>query len=110
MLGLAPDEATQHKVVQFLLHDIAVKHNNHFSSGIVGLRAMLELLPKLGFADVALSMLLRTDYPSFGYEIKNAIEPATTVWELFDAPFEGASMNSRECSGQLLTQSANALL
>eukprot|EP01043_Picozoa_sp_COSAG02_P062111 COSAG02_NODE_8491_length_2551_cov_2.682300_3_plen_369_part_00 len=109
VLGLAPDEATQHRVVQFLLRDIAVKHHNHFSSGIVGLRAVLELLPKLGHADVALSMLLTTDYPSFGYEIKNTIEPATTVWELFDAPFEGSSMNSRTSSSQSLAQSSHAL-
>ena len=56
---------------------------------------MLEALPKLGRADVALSMLLRTDYPSFGYQVTNSLEPATTVWELFDAPEEGGSMDSR---------------
>ena len=57
VLGLAPDEATQHRVVQFLLADIAVKHHSHFSSGIVGLRAILELLPKLGQADVRLDSI-----------------------------------------------------
>ena len=40
-------------------------------------------------------MLLGTDYPSFGYQVKNALEPATTIWELFDAPEEGGSMDSR---------------
>ena len=32
-------------------------------------------------------------YPSFGYEILDADEPATTVWELWDGPFEGPGMN-----------------
>ena len=53
-------------MLDYLLNDIMVKHRNHTTSGIVGVRAMLEALPKLGRADVALSILLRTDYPSFG--------------------------------------------
>lgn len=94
LLGLAPDADTEHRVTQFLLDDIR-KHGNHSTSGIVGLRAILEALPMSGHADVALSMLLRTDYPSFGYQAMNTIEPATTIWEVYDAPFEGASMDSR---------------
>ena len=67
-------------VEEYLLRDIMVTHKNHTTSGIVGLRAMFELLPKLGKADVGLAMLLRRDYPSFGYEVTNSLEPATTIW------------------------------
>ena len=92
---LPPDEPEADQVLSYLLSDIMVTHRNHSSSGIVGLRAMLEFLPSVGRADVALAILLRRDYPSFGYEATNALEPATTMWELYDAPQEGASMNSR---------------
>ena len=95
LLGLTANEEQEQTVLDYLLNDIIVKHRNHTTSGIVGVRAMLEALPKLGRADVALSILLRTDYPSFGYEVTNSLEPATTIWELFDAPEEGASMDSR---------------
>ena len=95
LLGLTASDEEEQAVLDFVLRDIMTKHKNHTTSGIVGVRAMLEALPKLGRADVALSMLLRTDYPSFGYEVTNSLEPATTIWELFDGPEEGGSMDSR---------------
>lgn len=90
-----PESSDRQLVLDFLLRDIILTHQNHTTSGILGLRALFEVLPRLGFADVALAMLLRDDYPSFGYQIKHPMEPATTTWELFDAPLEGRSMNSR---------------
>ena len=36
--------------------------------------------------DVALKMLNVTAYPSFGFQIKNKLEPATSLWESYDAP------------------------
>jgi hypothetical protein len=71
------------------------RHANHSTTGIVGLRFLLELLADGGMADVALAILQRTDYPSFGWAINHPLEPATTTWELYDAPQEGPSMNSR---------------
>lgn len=35
-------------------------------------------------------------YPSFGYEINNVFEPATTVWELWNSDTTGPGMNSRK--------------
>ena len=70
-------------------------HAYHSTSGIVGLRALFEALPRLGHAEVAVRMLLRKDYPSFGFELTNSIEPATTIWELYDGYAEGGSMVSR---------------
>jgi hypothetical protein len=37
----------------------------------------------------------QTTYPSWGYMITNPTEPATTLWELWNAPSQGPSMNSR---------------
>ena len=35
-------------------------------------------------------------YPSYGYEILSPVEPATTIWELWDSDAEGPGMNSRD--------------
>jgi len=58
---------------------------------------MLEVLSLNGRSDVAIALNLQTTYPSFGYMIQGEgnAEPATTVWELWDADKEGPSMNSR---------------
>ena len=79
------------------MNDLSVIHRNHSTSGIVGLKAGYELLIRLGRSDLALQQLLRTDYPSFGFEIQGDgnPEPATTIWELYDAHLEGPSMDSR---------------
>ena len=92
--GVVPE---QHRsaVLAGLVDDITMTHANHTTCGILGLRFGLDVLAEAGRADVALAMLLRTDYPSYGWALRHPIEPATTVWELFDAPLEGPSMNSR---------------
>jgi hypothetical protein len=46
--------------------------------------------------DLAVTMLSDTTYPSYGYMFNNPRETnATTLWELWNAPFEGDGMNSR---------------
>ena len=47
---------------------------------------MFEALAKVNRTDVALRMLNVTDYPSFGYQITNGMEPATSLWESYDVP------------------------
>lgn len=56
---------------------------------------MLEALSHLGRADVGVTMLQQTEYPSFGWMLTNPYEPATTIWELWDAHQQGPGMNSR---------------
>jgi alpha-L-rhamnosidase len=48
------------------------------TTGILGTQFILDVLSDTGFADLAFGLLLRTDYPSWGYMIRNG---ATTVWE-----------------------------
>jgi len=38
----------------------------------------------------------QTTYPSWGYMIYNDIEPATTLWELWDTPTGNPGMDSRD--------------
>ena len=51
-------------------------------------RAFLQALAKVNRTDVALRMLLATEYPSYGYNIVVNEEHATSLWESWD----GSSM------------------
>lgn len=50
----------------------------HVSSGIIGCQWLMRGLTDNGRADIAYQMLLKTDYPGFGYMIEKG---ATTIWE-----------------------------
>ena len=95
-LRIVPQADTD-AVLASYVKDIMVTHDVHTTAGIVGLKFGLEALTMYGRTDVALAMALQDTYPSFGYmaQGKGNPEPATTVWELWDAPYEGDGMNSR---------------
>ena len=90
-------EADTDAVLAAYVHDIMVTHAAHTTAGIVGWKFGMEALTMYGRTDVGLAVALQDTYPSFGYmaQGKGNPEPATTVWELWDAPFEGPAMNSR---------------
>lgn len=93
-LGVVP-ESEKDAVVQNLLSHITSK-NGTWSGGIINNRFMFDVLHDNGHGDVALAMLKRRDYPSYGYMYFNEFEPAREcMWELPDAPFQGTGMNSR---------------
>lgn len=93
-LGVVP-ASEQAAVVKNLLGKIAAK-NNTWSGGIINNRFLFDVLHDHGAADVALGMLQRKTYPSYGYMYFNEYEPAREcMWELPDAPFQGTGMNSR---------------
>lgn len=93
-LGAVPD-SEKAAIVQNLLDHIAAK-NGTWSGGIINNRFLFDVLYDNGHGDVALSMLKRRDYPSYGYMYFNELEPAKEcMWELPDAPFQGIGMNSR---------------
>ena len=81
-------------IASYLAADIA-KHAGHVSVGILGMKYLGRALCATGNADIAVTMMLKTDYPSFGWTFNHPDEPATTLWELWNAPTEGPSMNSR---------------
>lgn len=97
LLGIVPSKLRA-KVVDYAVDDIVNTNGMHTTSGILGIKAMLEVLTNEGRTDVALAMLQQDSYPSFGYMLKggaSGYEPATTLWELWDADVQGPSMNSR---------------
>lgn len=70
------EKATAFKV---LLRQIA-KAENHMSVGVLGGRVIFHVLSENGKADLALEMITRPDYPSYGNWLENG---ATTLWERF---------------------------
>ena len=82
-------------VLARLVRNIDELHANHTTSGIIGFRHVMDVLSENGFADIALAIMTGTSYPSFGYQILNRYEPATTVWELWQSDTTGPRMNSR---------------
>ncbi len=70
--------------------------NNHLTTGFLGTPWLLPALSSIGRDDLAYSMLLLKDYPSWGYEIEQG---ATTMWERWnsimpDGSFGPVEMNS----------------
>ena len=93
---MAPPEKAA--VLARLVQNVATLHGNHSTSGITGFRYVADVLSANGFGDIAFAIMTQTDYPSFGYQILNKYEPATTLWELWDSDVQYSSlhpMNSR---------------
>ena len=98
VLALAlPDVVPDHLrgvVVDYLVTDINRK-GNHVTTGIVSTAQIYPILSDNGHHDLALQLISSITYPSYGYMFNNPYENATTLWELWNTPFEGPKMNSR---------------
>ena len=92
--GVVPSELRE-GVEEKLVSDLVDTHKYHATTGIIGMKYMLEVLSHLGKTDVAVRMMQQREYPSFGYMLTNPHEPATTVWELWNSDQAGPGMNSR---------------
>jgi hypothetical protein len=84
-LGVTPAALVPQVVENFVTQLASVEHRMD-SIGFIGVRYIFEALAMVNRTDVALKMLHVTDYPSFGYQITNTMEPATSLWESYDAP------------------------
>ena len=96
-LGIVP-EPLKAQVLAYPVDDIVRTHGRHTTSGILGIKAAFEVLSAAGRTDVVLAMLAEDGYPSYGYMLRGGklgAEPATTLWELWDADVQGPGMNSR---------------
>jgi hypothetical protein len=87
-LGMVP-EGLEATIVGNLLNDIR-KRGNSLSGGDVGFRYLLMALTKFDQPEAVASMLLKTDNPSYGYQVAHG---ATTLTELWDGPTFGLSQN-----------------
>lgn len=79
VLGLVPPQ-DRADVLQHLIADIRA-HNNHVTAGDVGFHYVVEALQDNGASNVLLDMLLRTDNPSYGYQLKQGATSLTEAWD-----------------------------
>ena len=78
VVGLTP-EADRGAVLAQLIADIRA-HNNHVTAGDIGFHYVVDALMDNGASDVLLDMLLRTDSPSYGYQVAQGATALTEAW------------------------------
>jgi alpha-L-rhamnosidase len=78
-LGLVP-EVDRAAVLQSLIADIRA-HNNHVTAGDVGFHYVVDALTENGASDILLDMLLRTDSPSYGYQLTQGATALAEAWD-----------------------------
>jgi alpha-L-rhamnosidase len=76
-LGIVP-EPNRQGVLDSLIDDILHKRRGHLHVGVVGLTAAMDSFTDLGRGDVLYRVATATDYPGWGYMIR---QDATTIWE-----------------------------
>ena len=83
------------KAADLLVKDIAA-HDNHLTTGFLGVNLLLPTLTDIGRTDLAYKMIEQTTFPSWGYSVEQG---ATTMWERWnsytkDKGFGPVEMNS----------------
>lgn len=87
--GLVP-QVLRHLACAKLADDIK-RRGMRLSTGFLGTPYLLDVLSNNGQTDVAIALLLQTEYPSWGYMIRKG---ATTMWERWNSDVGDLSMNS----------------
>ncbi len=87
--GLVPDALKTAAARR--LKDNIVARGNLLTTGFLGTPASLDVLADNGFASTVYDLLLRTDYPSWGYMV---MKGATTTWERWNSDVGDVTMNS----------------
>ena len=87
--GLVP-EALRAASMQRLTADIAAR-GGKLSTGFLGTPYILDALADNGREDVAVGLLLQTEFPSWGYMVSKG---ATSMWERWNGDTGDVSMNS----------------
>ncbi|MCX4538928.1 family 78 glycoside hydrolase catalytic domain (plasmid) [Streptomyces sp. NBC_00841] len=94
-MNLVTDPALREKVGEKFVAKLKTS-DYHLTTGFLGTPWLLPALSSIGRSDLAYTMILKKDYPSWGYEIEHG---ATTMWERWnsinpDGSFGDVSMNS----------------
>ncbi|MGM9797742.1 MAG: family 78 glycoside hydrolase catalytic domain [Parabacteroides sp.] len=80
-LVMGVPEAREADVIESLRKEIVETHGGHIHTGFLATKYLLETLSNHGLHDVALEMMNKEDFPSFGHWIAQG---ATTTWEQWD--------------------------
>ncbi len=94
-LDLLPNESSVNAVSEQLISNIE-RNGNRLQTGFLGTKIIMETLSKIGRSDVAYTLLLQTDNPSWLYSVDQG---ATTIWERWNSytvktGFGDVAMNS----------------
>ncbi len=94
-MDLVTDPALRAKVAKKFVAKLQAS-DFHLTTGFLGTPWLLPALTSIGRSDLAYTMILKKDYPSWGYEIQHG---ATTMWERWnsikpDGSFGDEGMNS----------------
>jgi len=75
------------------LVDLIKKQGIKMQTGFVGTPYILHVLSNYGYVDLAYSLLLREEYPSWLYSVEKG---ATTIWEHWDGIMENGDFWSKD--------------
>lgn len=75
-----------------IVNKILTVENGHISTGVIGTQWLMRGLTDYGRPDIAFRIADNSDYPSWGYMVKQG---ATTIWELWNGDTAAPQMNSR---------------
>lgn len=73
---------------------LVAKDGFHFSTGIISIPHLFNVLHDHGHADSALRIMTQTDYPSYGYTFSNSFDNATALHEIWNFAEADGGMNS----------------
>ncbi len=79
VLGIVPEDQRA-AVLHALVSDIRA-HHNHTTAGDIGFHYVVDALLENGRSDVLMAMLLRTDAPSYGYQLAQGATSLTEAWD-----------------------------
>ncbi|MCX7425518.1 MAG: family 78 glycoside hydrolase catalytic domain [Planctomycetia bacterium] len=89
-IGVVPTTNRQ-DVLNSLVDDVLVKRRGHLHTGNLGTTCIMDSLADLGRGDALYRVATSTDYPGWGYMVR---EGATTVWEAWSNNVPGTDVAS----------------
>ncbi|MDP4132859.1 MAG: family 78 glycoside hydrolase catalytic domain [Bacillota bacterium] len=92
-IALHFDLAKDKKSTADSLAKMVKENGNKLTTGFVGTPCLLHALSENGYADVAYSLLLQEEYPSWLFSVRMG---ATTIWEHWDGKKEDGSFWSEK--------------
>ena len=78
-LGIVPGEIEK-EVVQHIISDITDNYNYHHHTGNTGTTCLIDALAEAGYADLLYRMVNSTDYPGWGYMVKQGSTTINESW------------------------------
>ena len=84
-------EGESEAVFEQLVNKIMVHTKGHIGVGLVGAQYLNRVLSDYNRSDISWKLATNTDFPSWGYMVKNG---ATTIWELWNGDTANPGMNS----------------